>query len=298
MIVLITGGSGLIGRGLTNELLRAGHEVRWLSRSGNSADGVRSFRWDPENASLDGASLTSVTHIVHLAGAGIANRRWTRKYKKQLRNSRVLSAQLLGHALEKAGIVPECLVGASAAGYYGTSGAQTVFSENDPAGNDFLARLCADWESAYSRIPAKRKCVVRTAVVLGAEGGALQKMILPFRLGFGAALGSGRQPIPWIHLSDIVSAYMMLLTGDSLSGPFNAAAPHRVTNAEFSKALATACKRPFFMPNLPAALLRLLLGEMSVMLLEGQHLSNERISAAGLKYRYADLDAALASAVE
>ncbi|PAU85664.1 TIGR01777 family protein [Pseudomonas sp. WN033] len=292
MHIMITGGTGLIGRALCQRLLADGHQVSvWSRRAdqvgtlcGAQVHGVASL------AQLDGEHLDAV---VNLAGAPIADRPWTAKRKAELWASRVtLTEQLvawLGERTQK----PEVLLSGSAVGWYGDGGDQPL-TEDSPAHPEYTHMLCDAWESAARRATAYgvRVCLLRTGLVLAADGGFLKRLLLPFKLGLGGALGSGRQYIPWVHRDDLVELIMFLLINPECRGVFNGSAPHPVTNREFARSLGRALKRPAFMP-LPAPVLKLGLGEMSRLLLTGQNALPKRAQEQGFDFRYQYLDEAL-----
>ncbi|MFN3874317.1 MAG: TIGR01777 family oxidoreductase [Flavobacteriales bacterium] len=291
--ILITGGSGLIGRRLTGALLEQGHEVRWLSRKAGLQGEVRAFAWDVHAGTLDRAALAGVDHIVHLAGAGIADQRWTNARVQELIASRAASARLLLRAQQEAGAWPRCLVSAAGIGYYGAVTSERILSEDDPPGTDTLARISVEWERAADEWSAfTRVAKLRTPVVLAREGGALPKLARPVRLGLGAALGSGRQCMPWIHIDDMVKAYQQALFDQRWSGAINIVGGN-ATNAQVMREAARALRRPFFLPNVPASVLRLALGELACVLLEGSPVSGAKAHGLGFAPSHSGLPGAL-----
>lgn len=293
-IVLITGGSGLIGRRLTDALLREGHEVRWLSRRAGTTGRVRAYAWDADAGRIDPGALSGVQRIVHLAGAGIADRRWTAARVRTLIASRADTARLLLQAARDAQAPVQCMVSAAGIGYYGAVTGDHVFAEEEDPGRDTLARISVAWEQAVDDWSALcRVAKLRTPIVLAREGGALPKLAKPFRHGLGAPLGSGRQWMPWVHIDDLVAIYQMALADERMHGAFNVAAGE-ATNRAFSEAVAGALKRPMRLPPVPGALLRLALGEMACLLLEGSRVKGDRLRDAGFIYRFEELPEALA----
>lgn len=293
MRILITGGTGLIGRALCRFWAAQGHEVWVWSRDPakvstlcHGAHGVGRLQ------DLDAISLDAV---INLAGLPIADRPWSSMRQADLWASRVTLTQQLVEWLGSRAQRPTVLVSGSAVGFYGDGGESELSELSSPAGHDFGARLCAAWEAEAQRAAefGIRVVLLRTAPVLAPEGGFLARLLLPFRLGLGGRLGSGQQWMPWIHLADEVGLIDFLVQHSECSGPYNACAPQAVRNATFTATLARALKRPALIPA-PAFMLRLLLGEMSILLLGGQHLHPQRAIAAGYSFRYSDLDTALA----
>lgn len=290
-IVLITGGSGLIGRRLTRALISQGHEVRWLSRRAGARDGVRAFAWDVGQGRIDPEALRGTDRIVHLAGAGIADKRWTKARIADLIASRANSARLLLRAARENGCTPECFVSASGSGYYGAVTRDEPFTENDPPGTDTIARITVEWERAVDEWGALCRVVkLRTPMVLAREGGALPKLAMPVRWGLAASLGSGKQWMPWIHIEDLVQAYLGALQDDRMQGAYNIVGGN-ATNTGFMRGMARALGKPMFLPPVPGFALRAVLGEMASLLTEGSPLGSERSHQPSP--RYASLEAAL-----
>lgn len=275
MHVAITGASGFIGRRLTERLQRDGHSVCPVSlRQGVNPD-----------------QLAGCAAVVHLAGEPITQR-WTAAARARIRTSRIESTRALVRAM--AGSAPQVLVSASAIGYYG-SREDEILTENSPPAHDFLGQICVEWEreaSAALDLGVRVACL-RIGVVLGPGGGALEKMLLPFRLGLGGRLGGGRQWMSWIHVDDLAALVSFLLKESTVRGAFNAVSPHPVTNAEFTRALARTLRRPAIFP-VPAAALKLLLGEMSQVVLASQRVIPEAALRAGFTFDYPDIFGALA----
>lgn len=292
MKVAITGASGLVGRALAPSLTKGGHEViRLVRRAPRAADEVR---WDPERGEIDLARLEGIDAFVHLAGENIAGGRWTDRRKTRLRASRVPATRLLADALVRMNVKPKVLVSASAIGYYGDHGDEWVSEATAPA-DDFLGRLSRDWEDAAAPAAQAGVRVIhpRTGIVLSPAGGALGKMLLPFRMGLGGVLGSGRQYMSWIAIDDLVDAIRHALVTENLSGPVNAVAPTPVTNAEFTRTLGHVLGRPTVAP-VPAFALRLALGEMAdATLLSSTRVRPERLLASGYRFRFPELEPAL-----
>jgi uncharacterized protein (TIGR01777 family) len=292
MNILVTGASGLIGTALGPSLTSRGHEVTRLVRGQSPSEG-KSARWDPMAGSIDASALAGVDAVVHLAGENIAER-WTAAKKARIRDSRVKGTQLLCETLTRLPSPPKVLVSASAIGYYGDRGEETL-TDDSPPGRGFLPEVCRAWEAAAE--PARQQGIrvvhLRLGVVLSAAGGALAKMLPPFRLGLGGVLGSGRQYMSWIALDDVVGAIQHAIVTDALQGPTNAVAPNAVTNQEFTKTLGKVLGRPTAIP-LPAFGARLMFGEMAdELLLASARVQPTKLLASGYQFRYPELEDAL-----
>ncbi len=299
MRVVVTGGTGFIGPRLCERLVAKGHDVVVLTRDASRSRDhvhprVRVASW-AEGAAWEGF-VDGAGALVNLAGETLAQR-WTAAAKERIARSRIQAASRLRAAAEKAGQKPGVLVNASAVGVYGGRGDETL-DESAPAGDDFLARLCVDWEGAARAFEplGTRVATLRTGLVLGAGGGALAKMVLPFKAFVGGAPGSGAQWVSWIHRDDLVELYLFAIENPAVSGPVNATAPHPVTMRAFTKALGRALHRPSFLP-VPAAALRLLFGEMSSVVLEGQRVVPRKALELGFTFRFTDVLAALRDVV-
>lgn len=294
-IVLISGGTGLIGRALSESLIKNGHEVRVLSRNPKPSNNIRYFYWNTDKGEIDEMAFVGITHLVHLAGEGIADKRWTENRKQQIIDSRVNSMKLLESVVLNRQLRLKSFVGASAIGIYGMQTSETIFEEKDKGSEDFLSYTCHLWEGAYSNSNnfSERTCIIRTGIVLSAKGGALGKMLPVFKLGLGSAIGSGKQYMPWIHLDDLVRIYEEALFNTGLNGVYNAVSSEHVGNYHFSKMLAKAYHTPFFMPKVPPFLLKLLYGEMAKILLTGSRVSNKRLVEAGFSFKFSELGKAL-----
>ncbi len=294
--VLVTGGTGLVGRRLVTRLVARGHSVTVLTRRApHRQNGVAYFRWDVQAGTLDAATVQKAEVLVHLAGENIAAGRWTRRRKRALLESRVRPAELLFKTVQGARRPPRVFISASAVGYYGAVTSNRVFTETDPPGKDFLAEVCRQWEAAALRFAGlgTRVVLLRTGVVLARDGGALPKLAGPVRHAVAVPLGSGTQHMPWIHIEDLVDLYVSAIESDQLSGPYNAVAPECPTNKAFMKTLAEVQGRPFLPIGVPGFLLRLVLGEMATSLLEGSCVSEARIRATGYTFRFPTLRLAL-----
>lgn len=294
--VLITGGKGLVARRLVSWLAEDGWDVALLSRGRPTPwSQVPVFHWDPLRGMVDEAALPYAEHLIHLAGAGMGERRWTPQRKKKIIDSRVKSLDTLREAIDKAGMQVRTLISASGIGYYGSSRTGHRYVETDPPGEDFPAMVCRIWEAAAGEFtkPGSRVVTVRTGLVLSGEGGALPRLAFLARMGLGAPLGTGKQAFPWIHIDDLCRIYCHLLDEPGLEGPFNAVAPESVSNRDFSRALNHQLHRPNILPPIPHALLRLVQGEMASMLTGGSPVSGERIQASGYSFLHPGLEEAL-----
>jgi hypothetical protein len=291
MRIAVTGASGLIGGALVQALAAAGNDVLRLVRREPGAGGE--VRWDPATGSIDRAALEGLDAVVHLAGENIAGARWTEARKARLRSSRVGPTRFLAETLSGLERGPGILVSASAIGYYGDRG-DSWLTEGEPPADDFLGRLCVEWEAAAR--PAARAGIrlvqLRTGIVLSPSGGALAKMLLPFRLGLGGVVGSGAQYFSWIALDDVIGVIRHLLERSDLAGPVNAVAPAPVTNAELTKTLGSVLGRPTVLP-VPAFALRLALGEMADAVLGSARVRPERLVATGYRFAFPELEGAL-----
>ena len=284
--ILITGGTGLVGKRLTEFLLKKKHDVRILSRKPSAKN---EYKWDVPNNYIDEGALHNLDYIIHLAGAGIADKRWTSERKKVIIDSRVATANLLFSKIKTLKIPLKGFISASGSNYYGAKTTDTVYTETDNAGNDFLGKVCLQWENAAHqfndlKIPVT---LLRTGIVLSKKGGALQKMKTPII----SPLGSGKQYLSWIHLDDLCNLYIHAIE-QNMTGVFNAVAPNFQTSKSFSKILAKSIKRPYLPIAVPQFLLKLVFGELSVILLEGSRLSTSKLEAINFKFEFKTLSVA------
>ena len=303
MKFVVAGGSGFLGRPLSEMWAEEGHDVRVLTRSlppgesrhepGTGMPGVTRVGWNangesgPWAAAIDGADA-----VVNLAGESVADGRWSPQRKARIRDSRILSTRSLAAAVRSVANPPAVFISSSGVGYYGADGSEPK-TESSPAGKDFLAQLCEDWEAEACKAapPGTRVAIIRTGNVLERSGGALPKMITPFRLFAGGRLGSGRQYMSWIHRLDWIEMVRWIVTTPEASGPINVTAPCPVTNREFARALGRALRRPALLPA-PAFALKLVLGEFAHYVLTGQRVLPARAQALGYHFRYPELDIA------
>jgi len=311
MRVIITGGTGLIGRALTASLAADGHEVIVLSRALDKAAGLprgaRAVKWDGKTANGWGQLADGADALVNLAGesiggenmAALITKPWTPARKQLIRDSRVNSGRAVMQAIEQARVKPRVLIQSSAVGYYGLRGDDEI-TEDTPAGQDFLSKICLDWEATTADADklGVRRVVIRTAgVVMSTQGGALPFILLPFKLFIGGPLGSGKQWFPWIHLQDEVRAIRFLMENDKASGAavhgaFNVCSPNPVRNAELARTLGQVMHRPSFVPT-PAFAMKLALGEKSMLVLEGQRQLPKRLLELGFQFKFPNVQAAL-----
>jgi uncharacterized protein (TIGR01777 family) len=296
--IAISGASGLIGRRLLKVLAKDGHALTVLSRHAgtNLPPGVQLSVWDPLKGEPSAGALREARAVIHLAGAPVAQR-WNDKARREIRESRVAGTRNLVEGLSKLAGKPEVLLCASAIGYYGSRGDE-VLTESAAPGSDYLAEVCVAWEKEAQAAEALgiRVVRVRTGIVLDARGGALPRMLPPFKMGVGGRLGNGRHWMSWIHLDDLASLYQFALA-NPLSGAVNGVAPNPVTNADFTRALAAAVHRPAIFP-VPALALRLMFGEMAEILMASQIVAPKVAEAAGFSFRFPQLAAALADVLK
>jgi uncharacterized protein (TIGR01777 family) len=297
MDVVVTGSSGLIGTALRPALQKAGHRMVPMVRSQGTAGAVH---WDPDRGAIDVGGLEGIGAVVHLAGEGIASRRWSDAQKAKIKESRVRGTSLLAEALAKLATPPKVMLSGSAVGIYGDRGDE-VLTETSRAGDGFLADVCVAWEAsaAPAREAGIRVSHLRTGIVLSADGGALPKMLMPFKFGLGGKLGSGTQWMSWISIDDEVGAIVHLLGDDAPAGPVNLTAPNPATNAQFTKALGHALGRPTVVAVPKIGLKLILGGEMAEqMLLGGQRVLPTRLLDSGYTFAHPDLDEALGTVLK
>ena len=287
--IVITGGTGLVGTRLTALLIERKHEVRILSRN---PKGENEFKWDVSKGFVDDKAIEDIDYIIHLAGAGIADKRWTAERKEVIVNSRVATANLLFDKIKEQKIALKGFISASGSNYYGAQTTEKIYKESAAVGTDFLGEVCRKWEAAAHQfkeldIPVT---VLRTGVVLSKRGGALEKMRTPIV----SPLGSGNQYMAWIHIDDLCEIYIKAVEED-LTGVYNTVSPESHTSKTFSKTLAKAIKRPYLPIAVPGFLLKLVFGELAIILLEGSRLSSDKIEKKGFVFKYKELKRALES---
>lgn len=300
MRVLITGATGMIGTQLSAALRKQNIDVHYLSthKEIKSEPGYTGFYWDVKQGIIDESCMLGVDAVVHLAGASIA-KRWTSSYKQEIIESRILSANLLYKILKNNPHQVKHLISASAIGIYPDSLSENYHETDTRVDESFLGEVVVKWENSVDKFTQIGIAVskLRTGLVLSSEGGMLQEVIKPIKLGAGSALGSGKQWQSWIHIDDIVGLYIHLIT-NSLDGIYNGVAPNPVTNAVLTKTAAEVLSKPFFMPNVPEAILKLLLGEMHYLLVASQKVSADKCIASGYHFKYTDLQTALVDLLE
>jgi len=292
-VVLITGAGGMIAKELSKKLGKE-YEVRLLTRKKKHHN---EFEWDIDRQTIDESAFENISHIIHLAGANISEKRWTDERKKQLISSRVESAKLLLNTLRKKNIRLKSFISASGINYYGTMTSEKIFTEQDPPGNDFLSEVVILWEKAADDFKeqnlAERVVKMRTAVVLSEKDGALKKMVPTIKNYIGSPLGTGKQYMPWIHIKDICSMYEFALRNKEVQGSYNATSPQHTTNENLTKKIAEVLKKPLLMPNVPCFVLKLIFGELADAVLEGSRASSEKIQQKGFRFEFPDLKKAL-----
>ena len=300
--IIIAGGSGLIGTALTSELRQDNHEVVILSRNPEHAvrvdDGVKIFAWDGMTQQGWGKLVDGADAVVNLAGANLAGEgffpaRWTQERKQNIKQSRLNALTAITEAIDSASEKPKVLIQSSAIGYYGPLGDQRV-DESGPVGKDYMARLLQEVEQATKDVEQMgvRRVVIRTGVVLTNQGGALSRLLLPFKLFAGGPLGNGRQVLSWIHIQDEVKAIRYLIGNSDTGGVYNLTAPNPVTNAEMGKAIAKVMRRPYYLP-VPGFAMRLLFGEVATVVLDGQWVIPSRLLESGFEFDFPKIDMAL-----
>ncbi|MEO1255431.1 MAG: TIGR01777 family oxidoreductase [Bacteroidota bacterium] len=291
--ILITGGTGLVGTHLSQLLADKGYTVTHLSRNPTQKS-YQTFYWDIKKKAIDQEAITSADAIIHLAGAGVSDKRWSASYKKEIYDSRIDSTRLLKEQVEKLNPNLKHFISASAIGYYGWDSGEALMDENADKGPGFLADVVEDWEKEADKFTHLGVSVskVRIGIVLSTEGGALVELMKPIKFGVGAPLGSGDQYMSWIHLNDLCGVFAHLLE-NKIAGTFNGVAPSPVSNKVFTKAVAKELNKPLWLPNVPKFALRLIVGEMANILVGGNRVSSEKIGDAGYKFQFEALDKAL-----
>ncbi len=294
--VLITGGTGFIGKYLTRSLIQNDFSVSIFSRSGKkNTDAISYFKWDIDSHYIDEEAVLKADYIIHLAGEGIADKRWSNNRKEAIVQSREKSIQLIYDVLKKHNKKLDAFVSASGVGIYGAVNGPEVCTETSAAVNDFLGTTCQKWEAAADTIASLgiRTVKIRTGLVLGKEEGFLKKLTPIFKMKLGSALGSGKQYMPWIHIDDLCAIYLQSIQNDQMSGAYNAAINDNTNNEIFSKTLAKVYGYSIWLPKVPAFLIQIVLGEMSLIILKGRRVSSDKIEKTGFQFQFKSLELAL-----
>ncbi|MBT1704377.1 TIGR01777 family oxidoreductase [Chryseosolibacter indicus] len=293
--ILLTGASGLIGSRLTEMLLQKGYEVSHLSRHKSNTSKVKTFVWNIESGAIEKGALDGIDTIIHLAGAGVADKRWTNSRKKEILESRTKSTALLFNELKKENAPVKNFISASAIGYYGFDNNSKLFDENDKPGSGFLAEVTSAWEAEADKIEQLgiRLVKLRIGIVLSKKGGALEPMAKAVKFLVGSPLGSGDQYMSWIHIEDLCQMFIHAVENTEVRGAFNAVAPNPVTNKEMTEAIAKQLRKPMIFPSVPAFVLKAIFGEMGDVVLKGNKVSSKKIQETRFNYKFTTLDKAL-----
>lgn len=297
--ILITGGTGLVGQRLSSMLVTKGHEVFHLSRKRSGNEHYKTFLWDWESGMIEQDALQEAEYIIHLAGAGIFDERWTAARKKLIADSRIKSGKFILDAIRRKGKYPKAFVCASAVGYYGAVTSSKAFVETDPSATDFLGEVCRKWEAMADDFSGLgiRVVKIRTGLVISENASLITRVSKIIRLGLGASFGNGHQYMPWINIDDLCGMYIKAIEESALSGAYNAAAPSHVTNEEFTAELARLLNKKIWLPNIPSLFLKLVFGERAKLLLTGSKISSEKIISMGFEFLYPGLRAALSQSL-
>jgi len=289
--VLITGGSGFVGRHLTALLQSQGYTVQWLGRKTDPESTIKQYTWDYKQGKIDPQAIRSADAIIHLAGASINGKKWNEPYKNEIYESRVNSTEFLFEKIKEIPNNIKLFTCSSATGFYGYAPSEKIFTESDLPGTDFLSKTCADWEKAAGlfREHGIRTCIVRSGIAFSENSEAYKKISLPIQLGFGAPVGSGAQFVPWIHTEDLCSIYANTIHDAAMEGIYNAVAPEFLTNKQMTVIMAKYYRKPLWLPNIPGFVLKLAFGEFSDSLLYGNRISAQKIKDTGFKFKYNNL---------
>lgn len=299
--VLITGGTGFIGRYLTEELVERGYTVSILTRNSKpNTENVSYYIWDADAESIQESSVSNADYIIHLAGENIADEKWTPKRKAAIRDSRIQSAQLIYDTLKKQNKRVDAFVSASGIGYYGSVNGEGICTESTLPANDFVGTVCQEWEKSADLMVGLgiRTVKIRTGLVLGKNEGILKKLSPIFKRGFGSVLGSGNQYMPWIHVHDLCMMYIEAIENKKMTGSYNATINDSTTNLIFSKELANSYGFSIWLPNVPGFLIRLVLGERASLLLTGRRVSSDKVKKLGFRFQFKNLAKALKNCVQ
>lgn len=295
--ILIAGGTGFVGKSIVAYLLEKGYSINVLSRKAKHQPSAHLtfFEWDLQKEWIDAQAFEDVTAIINLTGANIGAKKWSKKRKKEIVESRVIAIELLYKYTQKSDLKIDVFISSSAVGYYGTVTEEEVFTENTSIGKDFLAKVCLEWEENALKFNelANRTVVLRKGVVIGEDGGMYQKLKPLMKRGLGVVFGDGYHYLPWIDVRDLARLYAFVLEDEKVNGIFNTVASEHITMNDFSSKMAQSLKSAIRLPNLPRFLIKILFGEMAVMLLEGSRVSNEKLLATGFEFKYNSIDDAL-----
>ncbi len=294
MKILIAGGSGLVGRKLTDVLQEQGYQVAWLSRNLSLKADVPIYECNYYSGKIDREAIKSADIIIHLAGANVGEARWSKKRQKLILDSRVKTAELIFNTLKDVEYQLKTFVSASAVGYYGAVTTENIFTEESAAGNDFLSNVCQHWERAADafNVLGVRVVKVRCGVVLSKKGSVLEKIIPPFKFGIKVVLGSGKQYMPWIHIKDLCNIYLKAVEDENMQGVYNAVAPEHIFYRDFMKQLKLYFGHVFLNIKIPAFALRLVFGKMAILLLEGSRVESQKIVKSGFQFNFPTLKTA------
>lgn len=294
--VLLTGGTGFVGKHLTDVLIDNGFLVSILSRSDQkNTPSITYYKWDLKKNFIDQKAILEADYIIHLAGEGIVEKRWTTKRKKAILESRIKPIDLIFSILKEQNKNLDAFISASGVGIYGAITSHKICDETTPPANDFLGDTCQQWENTVDEIATLniRTVKVRTGIVLGKDEGFLKKIVPSFKSGFGAVLGTGKQYLPWIHIDDLCQIYLKAIQDEQIQGAYNACVTDATTNSRFSKVLANLFGYTIWLPKVPAFVLKIVLGEMSIAVLKGQRVSSEKIQKTGFEFQFTDLEKTL-----
>jgi len=291
--ILITGASGLVGSHLTEMLLQKGYQVSHLGRTKKSGT-VKSYVWNVDKNEFDAEALAGVDTIIHLAGAGVADKRWNEERKKEILESRTKSTALLYETLKNGNHSVKAVVSASAIGYYGFCLDERIFHEDSTPGTDYLAQVTRQWEESVDNITSLniRVAKLRIGIVLSDQGGALVEMAKPIRFGVGAPLGTGKQYLSWIHIDDLCAMFIKAAEDDQMHGAYNAVCDW-ITNKAITKSIAKVLNRPLWLPPVPGFIMNLIVGEMAVIVVNGSKVSSDKIRKTGFTFQHPELNEAL-----
>ncbi len=298
--ILITGASGLIGTQLTTLLQSKGYRVIHLSRTISKKIDVETFLWDVNKKTIDDNAIKEADFIIHLAGAGIADKRWTNQRKKEIIDSRVESTHLLFNSINRINKKINGFISASAVGFYGAITTDVIYSEENKPASDFLGTTCRLWEEASLPIAELgiRTVILRQGIVLAKKGGALSKMTTPFKFYSGTVLGIGNQYIPWIHIDDLCLLFLKAIENEKMQGVYNAVAPQHITNRTLTESIADILHKPVLLKQTPKFIFKILFGEMSVMVLEGSRVSSKKVRNAKFEFKFPTIQNALTNLLD